>query len=434
MFEKILIDQNPQWEGHAFPASVAREAETSLEKYLPLKHVISIAGVRRSGKSTLVRQAMAWLIRQGVPSRNIVFGQLEHPFFVEYAADVRHLERWFDDYLNLMKPEGTVYCCLDEVQFFADWPVFVKAKYESSSIKFMVTGSNSFLLSSDLLTLLSGRTLPISVFPLSFAELVMARLGGSQIEAANLVRQQAKVRQLVDEYLRYGGFPEVALDIPKELADEVLENYAKSILYQDVAGRLGSKKPLAIERLFYYLAGHVGTRFSYVKLAEPFGLTDKTVKEYVDALQAAYLLFVVDQFSVSVKQQVRSSKKAYLIDPGMAQAIAFKFSENRGRVLENAVFLELMRRHSEVYYYRTDQGDEVDFITKSNNAWALVQVCAELNEDALEREVRALVTAAKECKLDKGLIVTLDEAKEWQQDGIQLSAIPFAQWALSKQA
>lgn len=334
---------------------------------------------------------------------------------------MQYLEKLFEDYLKVANPQGLIYCFLDEIQFFDRWPIFIKAHFEQKNVKFIITGSNSYLMSHELLTLLSGRTLPLEVFPFSFKELAQLKFK----DPLSLLANSPRVRSLLDNYIQYGGFPEIVLMEDKKLAPEILSQYSVTILYQDVARRLNLKKPLDLERLYYYLASHIGSFFSYAGLAELFALTDKTVKEYIHALIGANLLFEVDKFSFSLKTQFRSHKKIYSIDTGMTNAIAFKFTENHGKLFENAIFLELKRRRHEVYYYKTHSGFEVDFLIKDQKKLQLIQVCSELHPEAEKREIRALIQAAEELKLKEGLIITADTEKEWTVEGMKLCAIPL---------
>ncbi len=429
MFDDILLEQNLHWAGSSYEDGIARTCFPTLLKYLTLPHVISIVGIRRSGKSTLVKQLMNALLKKVKPE-NILFLNLEHPYFAQYAQDVRFLEEILQDYLKLYDPKGKIYCFLDEVQFFKDWPIFVKAHYERKNIKFIVTGSNSKLISSDLLTLLSGRTLPMEVFPLSFKEIIQD--GGIKLDRTSLVKHKPKLRKSQEEYLIYGGFPEVYLLKDKELAFDVLNAYAKTILYQDVAPRLQLKKPSDLEKLFFYLISNISSAFSYNKLSALFELSDKTIKEYITGFEEAFLLFQVECFAFSVKKQMRSYKKIYARDVGLVNAIAFKFSENLGRLLENTVFLELKRRGKKVYYYKTEQGQEVDFVAQEGKDLALIQAAVSLRSfDTREREIHALIRGAQELKLKQGLIVTLDEEEKFQEQGIMISVVPLYKFLMN---
>lgn len=433
MFEDILIEQNPHWQNKKYPEGVHRDCFEKIKEYLDPPHVISVTGVRRSGKSTLLKQLINFLIdHKKIRPMNILFINLEHPYFSQYSKDVKYLEKIFEDYLKIASPEKKIYCFLDEIQFFTNWPIFIKAHYEQKNVKFVITGSNSFLMSHELLTLLSGRTLPVEVYPLSFSELVRATTKIDPTNALEMSKHRHQLRKLLDHYLQYGGFPEVALHKNENIAYDILNAYSKSILYQDVASRLNLKKPLDLERLFYYLTSHVGILFSYSNLAKIFDLSDKTIKEYISAFGDANLLFEVDKFSFSLKHQVRSSKKIYSIDTGMVNAVAFKFSENLGRLFENVIFLELKRKGIELYYYRTPSDSEIDFVIKKGKKIQLLQVCIDFGKETTQnREIKALVHAAQELNLKNGIIVTSNDEDELVIEGISIHVVPLYKFILT---
>jgi predicted AAA+ superfamily ATPase len=431
MFEKIIIEQNPHWSGELYPQGFTREQFSKLLDFLPLPHVVAVSGARRVGKSTLLKQLINHLILvEKISPKDIFFMNLENPFLVQYAQDVQFLQMIFEDYLKVANPQGLIYCFLDEIQFFNDWPIFIKALYEQKKVKFFITGSNSSLLSDDLLTLLSGRTLSLEMLPFSFKELAKEKLL-IQDPAIDVVRNRPRLRGLMEEYLHYGGFPDVVLAPSKSTAFDVLGSYTKAVLYQDVAPRLQLKKPLDLERLFVYLMSTIGTPFSYHSLSKIFDLSDKTIKEYVEAFTDSFLLFPIDRFSFSLKQQIKSSKKCYAIDPGHINATAFKFSENSGRLLENIVYLELRRRNFEVYTHKTENDLEVDFIAKRENEFFLIQVAQTLSAEATrKREIQALVTALTELKLNNAMIVTIDEEEEIMVNNFSIQVIPAYKFLL----
>lgn len=426
MFEDVIVEQNPHWVGKSLDLGVERSYFAKLIAYLETGMIISILGVRRAGKSMLLKQAIHHLMtRRQVPAKNILFLNLEHPYFSSYAQDVEYLQKIYEDYLKLAQPEGQIYVLLDEVQFFPQWPIFVKSMYEHKKIQFIITGSNSLLLSSDLITLLSGRTLPIEVFPLSFKELANAR--GIQTDTAiALVNSRPRLRDLVDQFLKFGGFPGVVLNLLPNVAYDVLNAYAKTILYQDVAPRLQLRKSVELERLFVYLISNIGKPFSYANLSQLFDLSDKAIKEYIGAFADSYLLFELEMFDFSLKKQIKNQKKIYSIDTGQINAVAFRFTENLGRLLENLVFLELRRIGLEVYYYKTANNLEVDFLVKKNLALALVQVALDVQEpQTLKREVKALEQSAAELNLAAGIIITRDHEELCvTEDGQEIKIMP----------
>lgn len=426
MFEQAVVDQNPHWTGQPYHEGVRRDILGKVLEFLELPHILSLVGVRRAGKSTIARQTINHLIRdKGVNPRNILFLNLETPQFSRFRNDVASLERIYEDYLKLVSPEGLVYCFLDEVHFFPEWQVFVKDRYERKGIKFIVTGSNSRLLSSEFITLLSGRTLPIEVFPFSFTEFARAR-GLDANDRLTMFRERHRFRGVFDDYLRGGGFPETAFIEGEAARKEVLVMYARNVLCQDIAPRFGVKKAQELENLFFYLTSNVASLYTYNRLSALVGLNDKTVKEYLSYFADAYLLFTLDAYDFSVKEQIKSPKKVYAIDTGMAAATAFSFSENVGHYLENLVYLELKRQGSEVYYYKTVNGLEVDFVCREGGKPSrFIQVARDMTgEKARSRELKALVKALDEAGLTAGTVVTYEDEGEISEGGKTITMIP----------
>jgi uncharacterized protein len=409
MFDSILNEQNPHWSGERYAYTIRRDSFAKIVSYLQTPHIIALIGSRRAGKSVLLRQLISHLIEhENIPPQNILFLNLEQPYFSPYRQDVMFLEKLYEAYLTLASPKGKTYIFLDEVQFFDQWPLFLKAEYEKKENKFIITGSNSSLLSTDLMTLLSGRTLPVDIFPLSFKEFIQAHDIDTQ-DSISLLNHKIQLTQLFYNYLQWGGYPEI-ISLPTDsLKQDVLSAYARSILYQDVAPRLLSRKPESLEKLYVYLISNISNLFSYKQLSRLFELSDKAIKEYIMAFEESYLLFNLERFSYSLKEQIRTPQKIYAIDPGQVNAIAFKFSEDAGRLLENIIFLELKRLGVNVFYYKTKNDREIDFIIKKGTALALIQVAWTLQDPSTqERERLALVYAMKECNLDQSFIITLD--------------------------
>ena len=426
MFEETIVDQNPHWSGDMYIEGVPRKILNKVIDYLGLPHVISIVGVRRAGKSTLIKQAINFLIQtKEIPPKNILFLNLETPQFSRYRTDVTYLERVYEDYLKLASPEGTVFCFLDEVQFFTEWQVFVKSHYEEKKIKFIVTGSNSRLLSSEFITLLSGRTLPLEVFPFSFGEFLTAK-GLTVTDKVSLLKKRHRVRHLMDEYLHFGGFPEPSFVSEQATKKEILVMYARNILYRDIAPRFTVKKPLELENLFFYLMSNISSLYTYNKLSKLVEISDKTIKDYLSYFTDAYLLFTIDLFNFSVKRQIKSPKKIYAIDTGMARASSFSFSEDAGHYLENLVFIELKRKGREIYYYKTANDLEVDFACKEGNRLTgLIQVSKEMQTDKVrKREIRALIKAMDETGLSQATIVTYEDEEIIRAEGKTINVIP----------
>ena len=434
MFEPVVVDQNVHWKGPLYSEGIRREALAQVISLLDLPHILSIVGVRRAGKSTIVKQIINYLIRdRGIHPGNILFLNLETPQFSRFRMGITALEQAFEDYLKLVTPEGMIYCFLDEAQFFPEWHIFVKSRYEQQNIKFIITGSNSSLLSSELITLLSGRALPVTVFPFSFSEFVRCR----QIDISDpvaILRERHLLRNAFDGYLVNGGFPEIAFIESEQIRKEILVMYARNILYQDITPRFGIKKALELENLFYYLMSNVASVVTYNRLSSLVSLNDKTIKDFISYFSDAYLLFTVDAYGFSVREQIKSPKKIYAIDTGMVHATAFGLSENTGHAIENMVFLELKRRGKEIFYYRTANGLEVDFaVREGNRLTELIQVTRDMKvEKTRGRELKALLKAMDETGLASGTIITYEDEEEITAEGKTVRIIPAYRYLLQE--
>jgi predicted AAA+ superfamily ATPase len=409
MFEEILVTQNPHWNGQSYNEGSKRTCFSKLLSYLETGQIIAITGVLGAGKTTLIKQLINHLIHiSHIQPQNILFFNLEHPYLSAYREEAVALQRIYEDYLKIMQPEGMLYIFLDEVQFFRKWPLFVKALHETKKAQFVITGSNAAMLSSDMITLLSGRSLALEVFPFSLKELALNKKIPIQNPAA-IAQKATEIKHLLDGLLEYGGFPTVALKLSHETAFDILGSHAKTVLLQDVAPRLGIRKPIDLEKLYVYLVSNISALFSYTNLSKLFSLSDKSIKEYVQALNDAYLVCEVDLFSYSLKQQIRSQKKIYAIDTGQAIAMGFKFSANRGHLLENLILLELKRLSLQIYYYKSRTGYEVDFVATDKGKIALIQVAWDINPiETYQREVRALKESMQELHCQTALILVAE--------------------------
>lgn len=429
--EQLLVEQNPHWSERYQYDGLSRAQFQTVIDYLALPHIIAITGVRRCGKSTLLKQVMDYLInQQRVSPKNILFMNLEQPYLLQYASDINYLESIFQTWLTLQVPQGQLYVLLDEIQFFAHWPVFVKAHYESQHIKFIITGSNSSLLSSDLITLLSGRALAVELYPFSLSELMMVQ--GVSVENKT-ARYAAKhvIQNNLRSYIEYGGFPEIVTLENKQLSTDILEAYAKTIVFQDIAPRLNVRKSAELEMLFIYLITHIGSLSSYHKLAAHFSLSDKIIKDYIHAFSDAYLLFELEKFSFSLTARARAPKKIYAIDTGMANACGFRFSPNHGKLLENIIFIECKRRKYEIFYYKTAQDYEIDFLIKTENRLYPIQVAWDISQmETYTRETRALTAALNELQLDQAFLISLADAPPMPLDDARIQYISACEWLL----
>ena len=382
MMKEILIEQNPHWQDKRY-SSARRDKLAELISYLPLRQIITISGIRRCGKSTLARQSIEYLIDEGINPKNILFVNLEQPAFLEYKHDASYLNTIYESYLTLVNPKGKVYIIFDEVQFFENWQVFIKSKYENNDIKFIITGSNSSMLSNELSTLLSGRSLNIHLDTFSFTEYLDAIGTDHHDEMARLTNKIA-IARAKEAYLKWGGFYEVFMIDNETVKKEILINYAKNIIYQDIIPRYSIRNSEVVERLFFYLLTTATGVLNYATLSRTFEISDKTIKEYINYFEDVFMFKRIDKYHPKPKEQIKSSKKLYVLDNGFLN-ITPSHSENRGQALENWVFLHLNSSCSSQISYMKETY-EIDF--RCDNT--LYQVSFEISDEKTrKRELQA---------------------------------------------
>ncbi|DAB32251.1 MAG TPA: ATPase [Sulfurospirillum sp. UBA11407] len=369
--KNTLIEQNPHWNNKLYK-SVKREAISKLISYLPLKQIITITGIRRCGKSTLAKQAINYLIESGVEAKNILFINLENPLFLEYKNDANYLHVIYEEYLKLMNPQGKVYCIFDEIQYFDNWQVYIKSRYELSDIKYILTGSNSSMLSNELSTLLSGRSLNIHLDTFSFTEFLDYKNIEYKDELSQITNK-IQIARAKEEYIKWGGFYEVFEVDDESIKKELLINYVRNIIYQDIVPRYSIRNSQVLERLFFYLLSNATSLINYTTLSNTFEISDKSIREYINYFEETFMLKRIDKFHNKPKERIKSFKKIYALDNGFLQ-IAPKYSDNLGKSLENIVFIALNQKNEEVCYLREVQ--EIDFLSQSR----LYQVSYDISE------------------------------------------------------
>lgn len=411
MFEKYLISQNKHWYGENIEQGLIREKTLELEKFLSTRQILALLGVRRAGKSTVAKQLMSYLVKEKkVSPKNILFLNLEDPFLYFYKNDPMNLEKIYNDYETLIEPQGKTFVFLDEVQFFTGWQIFVKSRYEKGGIKFIITGSNSKLLSTEMATMLSGRSIALQIYPFSFQEFLKAK-NVDYTDLINLNLNELKIIKNFNLFLEYGGFPEIAFEKQEQIKKEILINYYRNILFQDIIPRFEVKKNKEIESLLLYLFTNIGRNYSYNALGKIFNLQDKTIKEYIGFFEQAFLLHEISNFQYSLKRQENYPKKVYAIDSGFIKTVSFQFSENYGWILENAVFNWLLLAGNKIYYYRDNF--ECDFVIKKGlkivQAFQVTKVLDFKNE---KREINGLLEAMNKFNLKEGFILTENQEDE----------------------
>ena len=369
-----------------------------------------ITGPRRVGKSVF-----ALLMLQG---KNFAYLNFD---------DNQLLEKWDEDLamsvLDDVYPDYN-FMLLDEIQNLPEWDLWVSKLYRRGK-NLIITGSNAKMLSSEMATVLTGRYLPIEMLPFSLDETMRWR----NINPAR-EEQAAQAIVLADDYMRNGGYPET---IPaRSITKSYLSTLFDSILLKDVAQRHKVRNTTDLYNLATYLLSNFCNPISANELARELGLSSvATTKKFCDYLNEPYLFFYLPRFNNKLKLMNKAPKKVYVVDNGFVQSTAFNLSENLGRLLENQVFVELLRRGyipgQTLFYYRTRNDKEVDFVSrKGAKVEQLIQVCYDMtSEKTRKRELDALAEAAEELHCDNLLVITnsQEEQIEWKNRIIETTLI-----------
>ena len=436
--EEILEILN-DWNFWRKEQDIGKERKDYIEKYLSfLKSnvIVSIIGVRRSGKSTIMRQVAKNLIEKGIKKEDILMINFEDKRFIEFYPKL--LDEVYEAYLEYIKITDKPYIFLDEVHNIPNWERWVRTMHELQKGKITVSGSSSKLLSGELATLLTGRHLDLYVFPFSFREFLNFR-GIILKEQLDIIDKKHEIKSLFNEYMKFGGFPEVILSSNKK---DLLLTYFEDILTKDIVKRYKVKKDEKLKALARFYLTNMANTITFNSLKKFLDITTNTIEKFSNYLEEANLIFLVKRFSYKVKEQEKAPRKVYSIDSGMSHAVGFRFSEDTGKSAENIVAVELRRLRSinkniDFFYWQDISGKEVDFVLKeANSVKQLIQVCWDISEfKTKEREVKALLKASKELKCNNLLIITEDyegeEKAEWFGIKGKIKFIPLWKWLLS---
>ena len=363
-------------------------------------YILIITGIRRCGKSTLMHQISQQLKKQ------IAYFNFEDPRI--FGFEKKDFSK-----LNEVLGDKTDYYFFDEIQNIEGWEVFIRHLHDQNKV-ICLTGSNASLLSKELGTRLSGRHLIIELFPFSF------------LEYCSYKKKDANPTTF-EKYIAEGGFP----DYLKIKQKEYLQQLLKDLVYRDIIVRHGIRNDKLVMDILLFLIWNVGKEYSLNSIRKVFGVgSTNSVADYVRWFEDAYLLFSVPRFSWSLKSVAINPKKVYTIDPAFAQANSLSFSEDKGRLLENIIYLELRRKFKEIYYFR--EKGECDFVVKEGKkVKLLLQVCSAVTTDNMPREVDGLIEAMDYFKLKEGFIVTLNQRDTLLKSDKKIELIPAEEWIKS---
>ena len=406
------------------PAYVERK------QYIPINSgkIISVIGARRSGKTYCLYQLMNKL-PPDVDRSDLIYINFEDERLNLKSENLNLiLESYYELYPGKNKP---LYFFFDEIQNIQDWERFVRRIYDTVSKNIFITGSSSKLLSKEIASSLRGRSISYEIYPLMFDEYLKFK----DIDSTDIssTRNKSKIINAFSRYLYNGAFPET-INYDKDLRLKTLRSYLDVMTYRDIIERYEVKNPTALKYFIKKSLSNVSNYLSVNKLfnelrSSGIKLSKDSIYEFINYANDCYLFFLINIYSESINVQNTNDKKLYCIDNGLANILSFRFSEDKGRMLENVIYLHFKRKGYNIFYFFNKR--ECDFIiqdgTKISNA---IQAAYELNSNNREREVQGLVEAMKCFKLKNGLILTNDQSEEIEVENLKITIKPVWKWAL----
>ena len=424
VLKQIVVDQREELESiFKKERIIGREFLNKYSPFLKSGLIKVITGPRRAGKSILCYQL------------------LKNKSFAYINFDDENLAGLKTEDLNLVlkafyeiykEPE---FIFLDEVQNIEKWELFVN-RLKRQGFNLVVTGSNAKLLSKELATHLTGRHYSLELYPFSFREFLEFK----NVEYKNkpfTTKQSAFLRRELESFIKFGGFPE---SLKESSPRRYLLSLYSTILTKDVILRHKIRKIKTLKEFSNYLISNFSCKVTFNKLKNIFKLkSTHTAQDYLHFLEEGYFIFLIERFSFKAKERITAPRKIYAVDTGLINAISFESSKNTGRLYENLVAVELMRKKAlfpnlEIYYWQDYSGKEVDFVLKEGlKITQLIQVCCDIgNYDTKMRRLKSLIRAYKTMKAQAGslVVITSDYEGEEEFENKTIRFIPLWKWLL----
>ena len=395
-----------------------------------LNRILAIVGPRRAGKTYFMYQLIQSLLDTGRwTKQDILFLDLEDYRLTGFStSDVEELFTVF----HQLTGQYPHFLFFDEVQHLPNWSRVLRTLHNQHRFKIIISGSNSQLLGREVATELRGRYEDVMMLPFSFKEYLRYR-GISYTTTATYTPTRGKLIAAFEDYLKYGGFPEVIMLAASSERRRLLQSYFQTVFYKDVLDRYNIKARYILDVLMRELLDDFSGLFSISQFEKHLKSNNlpgskRTISNYLHHLQEAFFILLTDKFAYSPRQRLMNPKKVYLIDTGLS-VLGVPFSENRGKILENIVAIELYRRGKETYYFKSRH--ECDFIVKTGSQpTEAIQVCWEVTTRNEKREIAGLVEAMNALNIRDGRILTFTQNEERELIGRKVAIQPVWRWLL----
>ncbi|MFH1896199.1 MAG: ATP-binding protein [bacterium] len=404
----------------------------TLEIPLNSGKIVTLTGVRRSGKTYHLFTIIQKLITLGVDPKKILYFNFE-----DERLDIKTLEpdlilqSYRELYPNLNLSQS--YFLFDEIQELPNWEKFTIRIYNSVSRHVFVTGSNATLLSKEIATSLRGRTVTFEVFPLSFPEFVNIKKSG--IKKPESSKNRAILASLFEEFMLWGGFPEIITQ-KKTLRGKILQEYFNVMVLRDLVERYKISEPVILKYFCKRAVGNSGCEFSVNKIyneikSQGYKISKDSLYAYQDYMESVYLIRFLPKYAQSVIKREMSRKKSYIIDQGLGSALDAKLAQDKSRLLETTAALEFIKRGKDIGYNQNH--NECDFIISAKGSVEkAIQVTYDFdNQNTKEREIKGLVQTCEKFGLKEGTIITLDKEDNFKEGGINVKVVPAWKYFLN---
>jgi len=428
-YDAIVAD----WKDFTIPKPVKRNLTLDLDNLKDL--IVTISGPRRAGKTYFMFQLIHQLMDvHEVDRENIFYVNLEDDrLFPFTTTDMDMLLEKYQESFGISR-EHDIYLFLDEIQNIENWAGWVRRVHDlRRDIRFILTGSSSKLLGSEIASGLRGRTYNLTVYPVSFAEYLTWKEIPPVATMPSSTRK-VEFRRWFNDYLAGSAFPQFLFgNYDRELKRQLLQGYYGVMLLRDIIDRHSIRNVTLLKMLGKLLFGSISREFSYTKLHNSLKslgvrVSKNTIIDYIGYFEDVFLFFQNPSYSTSYRAQMASIKKIYCVDTGLIGAVSFRSSEDREKFLENLVYIELKRRGKDIYYHRGKR--ECDFLVKEGlNISQVIQVAASLDsQKTRDREIKGLVEAMLEYELSEGLILTEDDFEDIESEGCTIRIRPVWYW------
>ncbi|RUM50088.1 MAG: ATPase [Hydrogenothermus sp.] len=425
IFKELIVE----FQEKKFPPIIERDITIPADT----EKIISVIGVRRSGKTYILFQTIKSLLKT-LPIEKIVYINFEDERLDIKAEELNLLlEAYKELYPEI--PLNEVFFFFDEIQNIEGWEKFIRRIYDNYSKNIFITGSNSKLLSTEIATSLRGRSITYKVFPLNFKEFLKFKGFDFKEKYLYSLEKKTLLKNLLNEYMKFGGFPEVVKIENKDLKIKILQEYFDVMIYRDLIERYQIKSPNILKYFAKRLIETVGKPLSINNIhnelkSQGYKVSKDTLYEFFDMLEAIFFVLIAKKFSKSVLKTEFSQKKAYLVDNGFLTALTFSFLENYGKLLENILVKEFVAKGYEVFYFKEKK--ECDFIVIKDRDAIPIQVSYTLQDKKTkEREIKGLLEALNYLNKKEGIMLTYEEKDEIKVENKNIRIIPMYEYLLN---